>query len=86
MCFTSYLLGTFDFYALILCVSEGVLSELLCIHIVDIGTFDLHGLIICVAEGYISELICVHNVGIETFDLHELTLHDAFQNSLLIMI
>ena len=52
----------------------------------DTGTFGLHELISCVAEGYFSELICVHNVGIETFDLHELTLHDAFQNSLLIMI
>ena len=37
-------------HALILCVSEGVLSDLLCIHIVDIGTFGLHGLILCVSE------------------------------------
>ena len=49
LCFTSYLLKTFDLYVLILCVSEGVLSELLCTHIVDIGTFDLHGLILKIA-------------------------------------
>ena len=42
---------TFDLHELILCVSEGVFSVLLCIHIVDIGAFDLHGLILCVSEG-----------------------------------
>ena len=46
---------TFDLHGLILCVSEGFLSLLLCIHIVDIGTFDLHGQILCVSEGYLSE-------------------------------
>ena len=40
----------FDFHALILCVSEGFLSELLCTHIVDMGTFDLHELILYVFE------------------------------------
>ena len=44
-------IGTFDLHALILCVSEGVLSELLYIHIVGMGTSDLHGLILCVSEG-----------------------------------
>ena len=44
-------IGTFVLHELILCVSEGVLSELLCTHIVDIGTFYLHGLILCVPEG-----------------------------------
>ena len=33
---------TFGLHGLILCVSEGVISELLCIHIVGIETFDLH--------------------------------------------
>ena len=42
---------TFGLHGLILCVSEGFLSELLCIHIVDIETFDLHALILCVSEG-----------------------------------
>ena len=36
---------TFDLHEQILCVSEDLLSELLCIHNVDIGTYDLHGLI-----------------------------------------
>ena len=45
---------TFDPHGLILCVSEDVLSELLCVHIVDIETFDLHGLILCVSEGFPS--------------------------------
>ena len=42
---------TFDPHGLILCVSEGVLSELLHIHIVGMGTSDLHALILCVSEG-----------------------------------
>ena len=75
-------MGTFDLHGLILCVSEGLLSELLCVHIVGIETFDLHELILCVSEGVLSVLLCVHNVGIETFDLHGLTLHDAFQSPL----
>ena len=41
-------------HGLILCGSEGFLSELLCAHIVDIGTFDLHGQILCVSEGLLS--------------------------------
>ena len=44
-------------HALIICVSEGVLSELLCIHIVDMGSFDLNGLILCVSEDILSELL-----------------------------
>ena len=49
--------GTFDLHVLILCDSEGVLSELLCIHTVGRGTFDLHVLILCVSEGYVCELL-----------------------------
>ena len=37
---------TFDLHGLILCVSEGFLSQLHCIHIAGMGTFDLHGLIL----------------------------------------
>ena len=47
-------IGTFDLHALILCVSAGVLSELLCIHNEGMRTFDLHGLILCVSEGVLS--------------------------------
>ena len=42
-------MGSFDLHGLILCESEGVLSELLCVHNVDIEAFDLHGLIQCVS-------------------------------------
>ena len=48
-------IGTFDLYGLILYVSEGVLSELLCIHIVGMGFFDLHGQMLCESEGVLSE-------------------------------
>ena len=41
-------------HGLIYSESEGVLFELLCIHIVNIEAFDLHGQILCVAEGYFS--------------------------------
>ena len=53
-------------------MSEGVLSDLLCVHIVGIENFDLHGLTLCVSEGLLSELLCIHNVGMGTFDLHGL--------------
>ena len=46
---------TFGLHELILCVSEGVLSEMLCIHIVCMETFGLHGLILCVSEGDLFE-------------------------------
>ena len=42
-------MGTFGLHGLILCGSEGFLSELLCIHIEGMGTFGLHGLNLCVA-------------------------------------
>ena len=61
---------TFDLHELILCVSEGLLSELLCVHNVGIETFDLHGLILCVSEGFLSELLCIHIVGMGTFEIH----------------
>ena len=61
----------FHLYELTLYVSEGALSQLLCIHIVDMGTYDLHGLLLCVSEGILFVLLCIHIVGIETFDLHE---------------
>ena len=57
-------------HELILCVSEGFLSQLLCIHIVDMGTFGLHALILCVSEGILCELLCIHIVDIEAFVLH----------------
>ena len=44
-------MGTFGLHGLILCDSEDVLSELLCIHNVGMGTFGLHELILCVSEG-----------------------------------
>ena len=73
-----YTLLTWNFLpsctALILYMSEGVLSELLYIHIVDIETFDLHALILCVSEGFLSELLCIHILDIETFVLHALIL------------
>ena len=47
-------MGLFDLHGLLLCVTEGFLSKLLCIHIVGIGTFDRHGLILCVSEGDVS--------------------------------
>ena len=72
---------TFGLHELILCVSEGLLSELLCVHIVGIGTFGPHGLILCVSESFYSELFCVHNVDIESFGLHGLALHDAFKKN-----
>ena len=50
-------MGTFDPHGPILCVSEGVLSELLCIRIVGIGIFYLHGLILCVSEEFLAELL-----------------------------
>ena len=36
---------TLDLHGLILCVSEGFLSQLLCMHIVGMETFHLCGLI-----------------------------------------
>ena len=55
-------MGLFDLHGLLLCVTEGFLSKLLCIHIVGIGTFDLHELILCVSEGLLFELLCDHIV------------------------
>ena len=48
---------TFGLHELTLCVSGGLFSELLCIHIVDMGTFGLHELTLCVSEGDLSELL-----------------------------
>ena len=45
---------TFDPHELILCVSEDLLFELLCVDNVDIETFDPHGLTLSVFEGLIS--------------------------------
>ena len=44
-----------SFHGLFLNVSEGFLSESLCVDNVDIETFDLHGLTLCVSEGHLSE-------------------------------
>ena len=57
-----------------LCVSEDVLSELLCIDNVCSETFDLHGLILHVSEDHLSVLLCIGNVCMETSVLHELIL------------
>ena len=46
---------TFDPHGLILHVSEGFFSMLLCVHNVGIETFVLHGLILHVSEGYYSQ-------------------------------
>ena len=48
-------MGTSDIHGLILCVSEDLLSGLLCICNVCMGTFDLHGLILSVSEGFVSK-------------------------------
>ena len=69
---------TFDLHdglILCLCVFEGSLFELLCVHIEGMGTFDLHGLIFCVSSSVFSQLICVHIVSMETFDLDALILY-----------
>ena len=44
-------MGTFVLHGLILCVSEGEVSDLLGIHNVNMGTFVLHGRILYVSEG-----------------------------------
>ena len=72
--FTLWAWNHLTFHELILCGSEGFLSELLCIHIVGMETFGLHGLTLCVSEGLLSELLCIHIVGMGTFDLHGLIL------------
>ena len=72
--FTLWALETFVPHGLTLCVSEGLLSVLLCIHNVGKETSGLHGLILCVSEGVLSQLLCAHNVGIGTFHLHALIL------------
>ena len=41
-------------HELTLCVSVGVLSDLLCIDNGCMETFDLHGLILCAYEGVLS--------------------------------
>ena len=53
-------MGTLDLHELILCVSEGVLSQLLCNYTVCIGTFDLHELILCVFEDLLSGYIATY--------------------------
>ena len=55
-------------------MSEGLLSVLLCVHIVDMGTLDLHALILNVSEGFLSKLLCNHIVDMGTFYLHGLIL------------
>ena len=53
--FGRLLTESFSLHALILCVSGGFLSELLCIGNVCIETFGLHGLILYVSEGLLSQ-------------------------------
>ena len=52
-------MGTFDLHGRILCVSEGLLSELLWMYIVDIETLDLHELILSVFEGFFESSIVI---------------------------
>ena len=54
---------TFDLHELILCVSEGLTSNLLDYHNVGMGTFVLRELTLCVSEGHFSVLLSIHNVG-----------------------
>ena len=67
-------LATWELFPFMLCVSEDVLSELLCIGNVCSETFDLHGLILHVSEDHLSVLLCIGNVCMETSVLHELIL------------
>ena len=60
-------MGTLDLHGLILHVSEGVLSELLCIHIVGMGTLDLHELTADVFPDGLCFLLCIHIVNIDIF-------------------
>ena len=57
----------FDLNGLILSVSEGLISELLCIHNEGMGSFYLHGLILCVSEGCLSVLLYSHNENTDIF-------------------
>ena len=50
-----YLREVLYLHGLLLCVSSGFLSLLLCVDKVGMGTFGLHGLILCVSEGILSE-------------------------------
>ena len=83
LCIHNVGIETLDLHGQILCVSEDLLSELLCVHIMGIYmclkasfcscfvftmSFDLHGLILSVSEGLLSELLCNHNVCRETLD------------------
>ena len=53
-------MGTFDLHGLLLCVSEGGLSELLYIHKLDIEIFYPHVWTQCVSGGYFSMLLYNH--------------------------
>ena len=48
---------TFHLYESSLYVSEGVLSELLCIYNAGMETFDLHGLLLYVSEEFLFQLL-----------------------------
>ena len=58
---------TFDLDELILCVSEDVLSQLLCIHNVGMGSSGPYESILCVSEGFLYELLCNHIANIDGF-------------------
>ena len=58
-------MGTSGLHGWILCVSEGHVCKLHCIHIVGMETFGLHGLILCVSEGTISVLLYIHILHID---------------------
>ena len=51
---------TYDLHGLILCVSEGLLSVLLCFHNGDIETFSPHVWTQCVSGGHLSLQLYIH--------------------------
>ena len=58
-------MGTFGLHGQILCVSEGLFSELLCIHNVGMGTFGLHERTVYVSENFPFLSLCSHIVNID---------------------
>ena len=58
---------TFVLHGLILYVSEGLLSVLLCIHNVGMETLDLHELIADDSEDVLYLMFCSHIVNIHVF-------------------
>ena len=74
LCIHNVGMETAGLHGLILCGSEGSLSELRYVHIVDIETFHLHGLILCVFEDLMEKKIAFYKVDIKISDFLELSL------------